>query len=130
MISEDKFIEYTQFASNCYGTSKAAIESIQKAGMFCVLDLDWQGVVSIRKLNLNARVIFIKPPSIDALRERLSGRGTESSSSLNERLLAAEADLEEAEKDAHHCDLVLINDDITEACNSVESFILNFVNQS
>ncbi len=125
MIKEDKFIEWTQFASNYYGTSKMAIEAIQNEGKWCILDLDWQGVKSVRRLNLNARVIFIKPPSMESLRNRLSQRGSESTDSLDERLKAAEVDMKEQERDQDLCDLVLINDDINLACSTAENFIFN-----
>lgn len=123
MISEEKFIESTKFASNYYGTSKQSIEDVQKEGKICILDLDWQGVLSVRRLNLDARVVFIKPPSICALRSRLFGRGTESTESLEERLKAAEEDMLEQEKNSSLCDLIIVNDDINVACDSVEKFI-------
>lgn len=123
MIDEDKFIEHTKFASNFYGTSKQAIEDVQKEGKCCVLDLDWQGVLSVRRLNLDAKVIFLRPPSMSALRDRLNARGTESTESLDARLQAAEKDMLQQEQSEHLCDLVLVNDDIDVACKQVEEFI-------
>lgn len=123
MIQENKFIEYTKFASNYYGTSKMAIEDVRKEGKVCILDLDWQGVLSVRRLQLDAQVIFLRPPSIEALRQRLSGRGTESTDSMTERLQAAEADLKLQEENVELCDLVVVNDDIDVACRQVDQFI-------
>lgn len=125
MVAEEKFIEHTRFASNCYGTSKQAIQDVQAEGKQCILDLDWQGVLSVRRLKLDARVVFIKPPSISALRDRLSQRGTESTDSLDQRLKSAEEDLLLQEKNEDLCDLILVNDDINEACRIVEEFIFN-----
>ena len=125
MIKEDKFIEHTRFASNCYGTSKQTIQDVQAEGKQCILDLDWQGVLSVRRLHLDARVIFIKPPSMTALRDRLSQRGTESTDSLDQRLKSAEEDLLLQQQNEELCDLILVNDDITEACKTVEEFIFS-----
>lgn len=125
MIQEDKFIEHTRFASNRYGTSKKTIEDIQNEGKICILDLDWQGILSVRRLNLDARVIFIRPPSLETLRVRLHNRGTESTESLHERLKAAGEDMRQQEQNEQLCDLILVNDDIEEACSKVENFIFN-----
>lgn len=123
MIEEEKFIEYTKFTSNYYGTSKMAIEQVQKEGKICVLDLDWQGVLSVRRLQLDAKVIFIRPPSLQSLRDRLTSRGSESTESLEARLSKAEEDMVAQEQNTELCDLVLVNDNIDEACRRVENFL-------
>lgn len=123
MITADQFIEHTKFASNHYGTSKMAIEAVQKEGRICILDVDWQGVLSVRRLKLDCRVVFMRPPSVSALRMRLTGRGTESSESLDERLKQAEEDMAQQERNEGLCDLTIVNDDINTTYKQIEDFI-------
>lgn len=123
MIDEGKFVETTEFAKNLYGTSKEAIEAIQFHGKRCVLDIDLQGVKSVRKLGLFAQIIFINPPSIEVLRDRLLSRGTESAESLDERLKAAEKDMQDLANNPGLCDSLIINDDLERAYKEVEEFI-------
>lgn len=123
MLKDDKFVESTEFAKNCYGTSKDAIETIQALGKRCVLDIDLQGVKSVRRLGLFAQIIFINPPCIQTLRSRLMSRGTESTESLDERLRAAEKDMEDQASNPGLCDKVIINDDLERAYKEVEDFI-------
>ncbi|XP_078325888.1 uncharacterized protein LOC111125194 isoform X6 [Crassostrea virginica] len=86
MISEGSFLEHAQFSGNRYGTSKMAVEMIQKSGKLCVLDVEVNGVKNIKQTDLNAKYIFVKPPSLEDLKKRLEGRGTESMESLQKRL--------------------------------------------
>jgi guanylate kinase len=125
MLKEDKFVEFTEFAKNFYGTSKAAIEAIQSHGKRCILDIDLQGVKSVRNLGLFAQIIFINPPSIEALRTRLLDRGTESKETLDERLRAAEKDMQDQANNPGLCDRVIINDVLERAFKEVEEFIFS-----
>lgn len=118
-------MESTEFAKNLYGTSKDAIEAIQSHGKRCILDIDLQGVKSVRKLGLFAQIIFINPPSIEVLRARLQGRGTESKETLDERLRAAEKDMQDQADNPGLCDRVIINDDLERAFKEVEEFIFS-----
>ncbi|XP_036367953.1 guanylate kinase isoform X4 [Octopus sinensis] len=67
MIQKKKFLENAMFSGNYYGTSKAAVEEIQKTGRICILDVEINGVKSIKTTGLNAKYIFVQPPSIEAL---------------------------------------------------------------
>ncbi|XP_023334034.1 guanylate kinase-like [Eurytemora carolleeae] len=121
-ISQGEFIEHAVFAGNMYGTSKAAVETVRNKGLICILDIDLQGVMSIKKTDLNPKYIFIKPPSITELETRLKARGTETEVSLQRRLEAAKTDLEYAEKPGYF-DLVITNDDLNAAYDSLEKYI-------
>lgn len=88
-ISDGKFIESAEYSGNMYGTSKQAVEDVQKQGKVCVLDIDLQGVRQIRKTDLKPLCIFIKPPSLEELETRLRARNTESEESLKSRLKIA-----------------------------------------
>ena len=63
-IANSEFIESAEFSGNLYGTSKKAVEDVISSGRLCVLDIDVQGVKSLKKTSLNPIYIFIKPPSI------------------------------------------------------------------
>jgi len=91
LVDEGGFIEYAQFSGNLYGTSVKSVQEVSERGRRCILDIDAQGVRSIKEKhpNLNPVFVFIAPPSIDALRSRLIGRGTETEEALSARLSAA-----------------------------------------
>lgn len=121
MIEANKFIEWAQFSGNYYGTTVKSVNKVTKSGKTCILDIDMQGVKSVKKTDLNARFLFVAPPSVDALRERLTGRGTETPESLEKRLSAATAELEYAKTGAH--DLTIVNDDLEKAYAKMKEFI-------
>merc|ERR1712020_515638 len=67
MIQNDEFIEHATFSNNTYGTSKAAVKTVVEQGKICILDIDTQGVIQIKKTDLNPLFVFIKPPSMEEL---------------------------------------------------------------
>ncbi|VDK62433.1 unnamed protein product [Cylicostephanus goldi] len=67
MIENGEFLEHASFGGNTYGTSKKAVKDVECTGKICVLDIELQGVLSIKKSNLNARFILIRPPSLEIL---------------------------------------------------------------
>lgn len=69
------------------------MEDVQRSNKICILDIDTQGVKSIRKTNLNPVYIFMKPPSMQILEERLRARSTETEESLQKRLKTAEIEM-------------------------------------
>lgn len=110
-IADGKFIEYAEVHGNYYGTSVAAVESVQSAGKICVLDIDVQGVQKVKKSSLQAIYIFIAPPDMEALESRLRGRGTEKEEDVKKRLANAKKELEYGSKKGNF-DVVFINDDL------------------
>ncbi|KAE9548444.1 hypothetical protein FO519_008341 [Halicephalobus sp. NKZ332] len=112
MIQNGEFIEHAKFGENLYGTSKKSVNDIQSSGKICVLDVELQGVRNIKKTDLNPKYILIRAPTIDALRERLTARGSESAESLEIRLKHAKEDLEAVKKDPSLFNHVIINDDL------------------
>ncbi|CAI8042505.1 Guanylate kinase [Geodia barretti] len=94
-VEEGNFIETAEFAGNVYGTSKQAVRDVQSTGRICVLDIDIQGVISMRKTDLNPMYVFIKPPSVEELEKRLRARNTESQESLQRRLDRAKTEMRE-----------------------------------
>ncbi|XP_038611728.1 guanylate kinase isoform X1 [Tachyglossus aculeatus] len=121
-IEANKFIEHAEFSGNLYGTSKAAVQAVQAANRICVLDVDLQGVRSIKKTDLQPIYISIQAPSLDVLEKRLRARKTETEESLQRRLAAARADMESS-KEPHLFDLVIVNEDVEEAYCSLRGVL-------
>ncbi|TPX32393.1 guanylate kinase [Synchytrium endobioticum] len=116
------FIEWAEFSSNLYGTSKNAVQTVIDSGKVCVLDVDMQGVKSIKKAEIPAKFLFISPPSLEALEARLKNRNTENDESLQKRMAAAGAEMEYAKEPGAH-DIIVVNDDLDVAYKTVEDWI-------
>lgn len=125
LIREDAFVEWQQvYKGTYYGTLRSEIERIEGAGHHVVFDIDVKGGINVKKMfGDRARAIFIAPPSIDALRERLTKRGTDSQEKIEERL--AKAAIEMA--DAPLFDTILVNDDLTAAKQALDKEIAAFI---
>jgi len=93
LVEQDVFIEHAQVFDNFYGTSEAAVRDQLQAGQDVVVEIDWQGARQVRERFPQAVSIFIVPPSIEALRERLSGRGQDSDEIIERRMRDAQAEL-------------------------------------
>ncbi|ODV62988.1 guanylate kinase [Ascoidea rubescens DSM 1968] len=124
LIDENKFIEWAQFSGNYYGTTIKAVEDVSKvAKKTCILDIDMQGVISVKKTDLNARYLFLSPPSITELHNRLEGRGTETPESLKKRIDTASKEMEFAKTGVH--DQIIVNDDLEKAYTELKKFIFS-----
>jgi len=110
-IENKEFIETAEYSKNFYGTSIAAVENVAQTGRICILDIDSEGVKSIKKTSLNPRYIFIEPPSIKILEERLRGRGSETEESLTRRLDLATREIDYSKTDGSY-DHRIVNDDV------------------
>jgi len=123
-VDNDEFIEHATFAGNSYGTSKAAVETVMQKGLICILDIDVQGVISMKKTSFNSNYVFIMPPSIQILEERLKGRGTETEESLQKRLDLAKRDMEFGTTDGNF-DTIILNDELDVAYAKLMDFLRN-----
>jgi guanylate kinase len=85
-VDQKNFLEWAQVHNNYYGTSIDTVEQCKKDGKDILLELDVQGVQTLRKMNFPGVFIFLLPPSLEELRNRLNGRGTESQIKINERI--------------------------------------------
>lgn len=115
MVEKGDFLEYAAFGGNLYGTSKKAVEDIQTSGKICVLDVELNGVRSIKNSSLDAVYIVITPPDMQTLTERLRKRKTETEESLQKRLKHAVEDLTAISKEPTLFDHTIINDDLEKA---------------
>jgi guanylate kinase len=106
LVADDVFIEHAQVFDNFYGTSEAAVREQLAAGQDVVVEIDWQGARQVRQRFPEAVSIFVVPPSIEALRERLSGRGQDSEEIIDRRMHDAQAEL------SHYAeyDYLVVND--------------------
>ncbi|CAB0034514.1 unnamed protein product [Trichogramma brassicae] len=127
-IDSGEFIETAVFGNNMYGTSKQAIEDVQSTGKICVLDIEIEGVKQIKASPLQPLFIFIKPPSIEELENRLKKRGTESQESLQRRLASAKTEIEFGETPGNF-DLIVENDNVEKAYEKLRNFIMSQTNQ-
>lgn len=112
-IDRDEFIEWEEvYEGNFYGTLKSEIERIWAQGKNVIFDVDVKGGINLKKyFGDKALAVFVKVPSLDALSERLSDRGTESPESLSRRLFKAQFEMTFEDK----FDVVLINEDLNQS---------------
>lgn len=127
-IDRGEFLETAVFSGNLYGTSKYAVEEVQRTGKICVLDIEIEGVKQIKNSSLNPLYVFIKPPSISELEQRLKKRKTETEESLQQRLNRAKIELEYGEQSGNF-DIVIMNDNLDEAYKKLHSFISTELNK-
>ena len=111
MLAEGEFLEHAEVYGNFYGTSKGSISRDLNAGHDVLLEIDWQGAAQVRAHFPQSASVFILPPSFNALRTRLAGRGQDSDAVIQRRLAAAAHDV--AHADAF--DYIMVNDDFDHA---------------
>jgi guanylate kinase len=117
-IDRNEFAEWAEVHGNYYGTSRAVIEQAFSKNLNVLLDIDVQGAESLRKAYPGKTLlIFIAPPSIDTLKERLDGRGTETAEAIQKRIKNAEKELERS----HVFDHAITNDDLDKAYQKLKS---------
>ena len=120
MIEEDAFLEYMHvFGMNYYGTPKAFVEAEREKGNHVILEIDVQGAKKVKSACPDAVMIFIAPPSLSILKERLVGRGTETQESIDKRTATA---LEEL-RSLPDYDYMVINDVVEEAVGEMEAIL-------
>lgn len=109
MAGGDEFLEWAHVFGKSYGTPKAEVEAGLAAGQDYLFDIDWQGTQQLyQKLERDVVRVFLLPPSIDELRRRLTGRGTDSAEVIADRMARAQSEI--SHWDGY--DYVLVNDDV------------------
>ena len=112
-----EFLEQAEVYGNLYGTSKRWIETTRAAGEDVLLEIDWQGARQVKRIFPDMIFIYILPPSIDVLRERLVKRGKDTPEVIERRLAAAREDL----RHVHQADYVIINEDFSVALADLQA---------
>ena len=125
-IENDELIEYEEvYPGRFYGTLNSEIDRIREKGKNVILDIDVMGGINVKhKLGNDALSIFIQPPSIDTLRQRLVARGTDSPEAIKERVDKASFEISQADK----YDKIVVNDILDIAVKNTENIIKNFIN--
>ena len=119
MIEADEFVEWAQVHGHLYGTSRKALQAALDEGRFLILDIDVQGAMQMRQRVPDVVLVFVIPPSADALVERLTERGTEGEDTVARRIENARGELEQASQ----FDYIVVNDDLEQAIDEVRSIV-------
>lgn len=119
MRDQGELLEYVEYVSNCYGTPEAPLQAALDAGTDILLDIEPVGALNVRKKRPDATLIFLAPPSRDALRARLIGRNDTSPELIQTRLERADWELRQAEK----YDYIIVNDEVTHAVEEILSIL-------
>lgn len=126
-VDNGEFVEWEEvYSGTCYGTLRAEIDRIWSKKNVVVFDVDVVGGVNMkRKFGTSAMTIFIMPPSVEVLRERLIGRGTDTPEAIEKRIAKAQIEIEHAKE----FDKVIINDDLQTAVEQTKNVIREFLVQ-
>ncbi|MCR5576778.1 MAG: guanylate kinase [Oscillospiraceae bacterium] len=119
MVERDELLEYAEYVSNGYGTPRAFVEQKLKEGMNVLLDIEVQGARQVRAAMPEAVMIFIAPPSLEVLEQRLRSRGTDTEEAVASRLERARQEFHEAE----FYDYLIVNEDLDNAAHALDAII-------
>lgn len=121
MAKQGKFIEYAKVFEHYYATSHDFIDAKLKQGIDVILEIDWQGAQQVRRLKPQAQSVFILPPSIDALKQRLTKRQQDTPATITKRMQQAQSEI------SHYpeYDYLVINDDFAHALNELKAIIVS-----
>ncbi|MBB6611395.1 guanylate kinase [Pontibacter sp. Tf4] len=124
-IANDEFVEWEEvYEGAFYGTLKSEIERIWASGKHAILDVDVKGGLSIKHFyKERALAVFVKPPSIEELANRLQARNTDSASSISSRVFKAKFEMEFEDQ----FDEVIVNDNLETACAKAEKLVNDFL---
>lgn len=126
-VSENRFVEWEEvYQGTCYGTLRSEVERIWDKGCVIVFDVDVIGGINLKRIfGDNACSIFVMPPSVEELRRRLEGRGTDAPEVIERRVAKAEFELTKASEFDH----VVTNDDLQTAIRDTAQILKNFIKQ-
>lgn len=119
LIQQDQFIEYAEYVGNYYGTPVQYVKDTMEAGHDVFLEIEVEGAKQVRKKFPDALFIFLAPPSLEHLRERLVGRGTESDEKIQKRVSEARKEVEMM----NLYDYVVVNDKVNLAKQRIQSIV-------
>jgi guanylate kinase len=119
MIEADEFVEWAEVHGYLYGTSRQALQAARDEGLFLILDVDVQGAKRMRERVPDVVLVFVLPPSADALVERLAERATEGEDTVARRIENARGELEQASQ----FDYIVVNENLDEAIDEIRSIV-------
>lgn len=120
MREAQEFFESAEVYGNFYGSSKTWVNEQLDAGTDVILEIDWQGARQVREQHPEACSIFILPPSLQALTERLTGRGQDDADTIARRMQQAVAEISHVEE----ADYIVVNDDFDKALSELRGLVL------
>ncbi|KTC98905.1 guanylate kinase [Legionella erythra] len=119
MVNDNDFVEHAQVFNHYYGTSVAQINARLSAGIDVVLDIDWQGAQQIRRIFPQAISIFVVPPSLDVLKQRLQERKQDKEDVIADRMHRAQDELSHFSE----FDYLIVNDDFEQAASDLTAIV-------
>lgn len=119
MIEEGAFLEWAEYMGNYYGTPRPFVEEKLRAGRDVLLEIEVQGALKVKQKFPQGVFIFLAPPSMQVLKERIAGRGTETAESMAGRLSIAEREMDLLRQ----YDYVVVNERVEQACKRILSII-------
>ena len=118
-IEDDKFLEHARYVENYYGTPRDYVEQERNKGKNVILEIDVQGGLQVIEKCSDCISIFVMPPSIDELRNRLSGRGTEKEEVVNKRIDQAQREIKQGSVYKYH----VVNNEIETSIKEVSDIL-------
>ena len=115
MLAKGEFLEHAEVYGNLYGTSRSWINAARAAGEDVLLEIDWQGAAQVRGIYPDMVSIFIMPPSIEALEQRLTARGKDAADVIARRIAGARMEM----RHISEADFVIVNDDFASALSDL-----------
>ena len=115
----DAFLEHAEVYGHCYGTSREWVQQHREQGLDVILEIDWQGAEQVRKLDPTACSIFILPPSVETLRQRLETRALDDEKTIERRMRQARQELAQSRKS----DFLVINEEFERALADIRAII-------
>ncbi|MFK7863444.1 MAG: guanylate kinase [Pseudohongiellaceae bacterium] len=119
MLSAGSFLESAEVYGHHYGTSQIWVNQQLEAGLNVILEIDWQGAQQVRNLIPSACSLFILPPSLDSLRQRLENRGQDDSDTIDKRMRQAVSVITHVAE----ADYIVVNDSFESAANDIQAII-------
>ncbi|MFC5703436.1 guanylate kinase [Cohnella faecalis] len=119
MIARDALLEHAEYVGNYYGTPREFVEKTLAEGKDIILEIEVQGAIKVKEKFPEGVFVFLLPPSLNELRQRIVGRGTETQATIDHRLSVA---IEEMNL-LYHYDYAVVNDQIDSACSRISSII-------
>lgn len=120
MIANDQLLEYAEYVGNFYGTPRDFVESTLQSGKDIILEIEVQGALKVKNKFPEGIFVFLLPPSLDELKGRIVGRGTENQATIDHRMSVAAHEIALME----NYDYAVVNDEIDHACRRIESIIV------
>ncbi|MFC4100986.1 guanylate kinase [Paenibacillus xanthanilyticus] len=119
MIARDALLEHAEYVGNYYGTPRDFVERTLASGKDVILEIEVQGALKVKEKFPEGVFIFLLPPSLDVLKQRIVGRGTENAEVIDHRMTVAEQEMSLI----RYYDYAVVNDEIDAACHRIQSII-------